>query len=922
MPAAGPTPVRKRSPFPDEVARALADQANLARLAALDPADFGLRDIWETIIVTGRRVSEVLRLRLDCTGRYGGLAMLWHDQTKVGRYDQAIRIPEWLSSGSRRAGKPPWPGSPPGMAAPPDRRAGGDGAVPRPHRNPDGTAADAVASAAFGSAGQRCMAISAVVTVGRETGDALVRGVVERGRELIVGPGSDGDSQMGPLVTSQARARVTDYIARGEHDGATVALDGRERFGDDEPGFFIGPSVLDHVTTEMDVYRDEVFGPLLVVLRADSFEQALTIVNANPYGNGAAIFTNDGGVAREFRTRVTAGMVGINVPIPVPTAPFSFGGWKDSLFGDLQCTAARESCSTPEPRSSPSAGPSIARAWTTASRARNDAADRTDHRRRAMTQTTLIANGTVVTAEGEFDGDVLIEGEKIAAVGRVGAPDGTDVIDATGCFVLPGLIDNHTHLSMPFMGTMSIDDYNTGTRAAAAGGVTCLVDFAIQQHPDDLQSTLDEWRGRADGAAHVDYGFHMAITNASDPVIEEMAAMTEAGICSFKLFMAYKGALMVRDDELAACMERARDLGALTMVHAENGDIVDLLVKRALARGETSAIHHALTRPEWVEAEATGRAARIAEQTGASLFVVHVTCAAAAAEVDAAQQRGAAVTGETCVQYLTNGIDDLRHPGVEGCRYICSPPLRDISNHEPLWGYLRRGVLESISTDHCPFNDEQKSRGLDDFSLVPNGLALIQHRLAQLWDEGVVAGTDHPLAARRPHEHDDRPTVRPARKGRPGAREGRRRRRARPGGASPVRQGHVVHERQLRPLRRPDGERQRAAHVLARDTRLRPGRDKDRARARSLRPADARGLGPGRGVTELRLDPQAVIADLDELADQSGGRFAGANRLAWTPQWMEARAWSRSKLEEIGLEPTLDQAGNMWAPSTATTSHS
>lgn len=196
------------------------------------------------------------------------------------------------------------------------------------------TAADAVASAAFGSAGQRCMAISAVVTVGSETGDALVRSIVERGRELRVGPGSDDKSQMGPLVTQQARARVADYVARGERDGATVALDGRERLGAEE-GFFIGPSVLDHVTTDMDVYRDEVFGPLLVVLRADSFEQALRIVNTNPYGNGAAIFTNDGGVAREFRTRVTAGMVGINVPIPVPTAPFSFGGWKDSLFGDL-----------------------------------------------------------------------------------------------------------------------------------------------------------------------------------------------------------------------------------------------------------------------------------------------------------------------------------------------------------------------------------------------------------------------------------------------------------------------------------------------------------------------------------------------------------------------------------------------------------
>jgi malonate-semialdehyde dehydrogenase (acetylating)/methylmalonate-semialdehyde dehydrogenase len=196
-------------------------------------------------------------------------------------------------------------------------------------------AADAIASAAFGSAGQRCMAISAVVAVGDETADLLVRGVVERARDLNVGPGSTSGTDMGPVITPEARARVADYVDRGEKQGAAVALDGRDRFPEDTPGFFIGPTVLDRVQTEMDVYRHEVFGPLLVVLRASSFEDALAIVNDNPYGNGAAIFTNDGGTAREFRARVTAGMVGINIPIPVPTAPFSFGGWKDSLFGDL-----------------------------------------------------------------------------------------------------------------------------------------------------------------------------------------------------------------------------------------------------------------------------------------------------------------------------------------------------------------------------------------------------------------------------------------------------------------------------------------------------------------------------------------------------------------------------------------------------------
>src|SRR4051812_16075182 len=229
---------------------------------------------------------------------------------------------------------------------------------------------------------------------------------------------------------------------------------------------------------------------------------------------------------------------------------------------------------------------------------------------------TVLQGGRVVAADGEYDGDVLIVGEKIAAVGAVDAPAGATVVDVSGCRVLPGLIDNHTHLSMPFMGMWSSDDYDTGTRAAAAGGVTCIVDFAIQREPDNLRSALEEWQGRAAGAAHIDYGFHMAITNASEPALDDMRALADAGVSSFKLFMAYKGALMVRDDELAAAMERARDLGALTMVHAENGDVVDLLVTRALAQGNTSAIHHALTRPEMVEAEATGRAARLAEYIG------------------------------------------------------------------------------------------------------------------------------------------------------------------------------------------------------------------------------------------------------------------------------------------------------------------
>ncbi len=351
----------------------------------------------------------------------------------------------------------------------------------------------------------------------------------------------------------------------------------------------------------------------------------------------------------------------------------------------------------------------------------------------------LLQGGRVIAADGEYDADVLIAGERIAAVGAVDAP-GAEVVDVVR---LPrhARPDRQPHAPLDAVhGHVVLRRLRH--RHASGGGRRRdlpgrLRDPARARQP---HSALAEWQGRAEGAAHVDYGFHMAITNANEATLEDMDSMTDAGVSSFKLFMAYKGELMTRDDALLATMERARDLGGLIMVHAENGDVIDLLVKQALARGDTTAIHHALTRPEFVEAEATGRAARLAEYAGASLFVVHVTCAAAAAEIELAQQRGAHVSAETCTQYLVNTIDDLRRPGVEGARYICSPPLRDASNHEPLWDYVRRGVLESVSTDHCPFDYEQKSRGLENFSLVPNGLPAIQHRLAKLWDEGVVTG--------------------------------------------------------------------------------------------------------------------------------------------------------------------------------------
>jgi dihydropyrimidinase len=351
----------------------------------------------------------------------------------------------------------------------------------------------------------------------------------------------------------------------------------------------------------------------------------------------------------------------------------------------------------------------------------------------------LVRGGTVVSASNSSLADVLIDGGEIVAVGDVGEID-AEVIDASGCYVLPGLIDNHTHMAMPFGGTRSIDDYDTGTRAAAAGGTTCIVDFVIQQQGGGLQSSLDEWQERAAGAAHVDYGFHMAITQADEGTFADMERMVEQGIATFKVFLAYRGVLMVTDDLFLRVLETTRDLGALTMVHCENGWAIDVLVERALAAGQTDPIYHARTRPEILEAEATSRSVRLAELAGAGVYIVHVTCGLAADEIAAGRARGVAVSGETCLQYLTNTVEDLERPDFEGARYVCSPPLREAHNQERLWRALRHGVLESVSTDHCPFNSEQKALGRDDFSKIPNGLAMIQHRLVKLWDLGVVGG--------------------------------------------------------------------------------------------------------------------------------------------------------------------------------------
>ena len=308
--------------------------------------------------------------------------------------------------------------------------------------------------------------------------------------------------------------------------------------------------------------------------------------------------------------------------------------------------------------------------------------------------------------------------------------------------MLPGLIDNHTHMAMPFGGTHSIDDYDTGTRAAAAGGTTCIVDFVIQQHPDGLRSSLEEWSGRADGAAHVDYGFHMAITEADDGTFADMEPMVEEGICTFKVFLAYKGVLMVTDDLFFRVLETTRDLGALTMVHCENGWAIDVLVERALAAGQTDPIYHALTRPE-IRRGRGHAAARCGwpSRPARGVYIVHVTCGLAADEIAAGQARGVKVYGRDLPPVPDqHGRTTSSDPTSRARRYVCSPPLREAHNQELLWAALDRGVLESVSTDHCPFNSEQKALGRDDFSKIPNGLAMIQHRLVKLWDLGVETG--------------------------------------------------------------------------------------------------------------------------------------------------------------------------------------
>jgi dihydropyrimidinase len=354
----------------------------------------------------------------------------------------------------------------------------------------------------------------------------------------------------------------------------------------------------------------------------------------------------------------------------------------------------------------------------------------------------LIRGGRVITAADDYVGDVYVENERISLIGESLDVDADKVIDANGKYVLPGGVDPHTHLDMPFGGTVTIDDVESGQTSAAFGGTTCHVDFVIQPQGATFAEALDEWRGKANGKQVIDMGYHMAITDLKEGgSLDELAGLPEQGVTSYKLFMAYKGALMVDDETLFRSMQVAADSGALVMVHAENGDAIDVLVKEALAAGHTEPHYHALTRPPETEGEATNRAIQLARVAGAPLYVVHVSCQEAVEPIALAREKGWDVWGETCTQYFFVDYTFLERPNFEGAKYVYTPPPRDKANQDVLWNAVRTDILSAISTDHCSFNwDGQKTLGRDDFSKIPNGGPGLENRLHMIHEFGVRAG--------------------------------------------------------------------------------------------------------------------------------------------------------------------------------------
>ena len=354
---------------------------------------------------------------------------------------------------------------------------------------------------------------------------------------------------------------------------------------------------------------------------------------------------------------------------------------------------------------------------------------------------TIIRGGTVVTAGDTVQADVLVDGETVVSIGRGLDVAADRVIDASNRYVMPGGIDAHTHLDMPFGGTFSADDFESGTAAAAWGGTTTIVDFAIQDFDESLQAGFERWMAKAAGKAHVDYGFHLIVRQVNDQTLADMDALIGQGVTSFKLFMAYPGVFMLDDASIFRAMQRTSDNGGLIMMHAENGGAIDVLVQRYLQEGRTDPINHALTRPATMEGEATHRAIALARLAGVAVYIVHLSSRDALSAVVEARDRGAPAFAETCPQYLFLSQDDLARPDFEGAKYVCSPPLRPRDHQDDLWRGLVRDDLQIVSTDHCPFDyKDQKVLGRGDFSKIPNGLPGVEDRYTVLFDGGVNAG--------------------------------------------------------------------------------------------------------------------------------------------------------------------------------------
>ncbi|PGV52230.1 dihydropyrimidinase [Bacillus sp. AFS037270] len=354
----------------------------------------------------------------------------------------------------------------------------------------------------------------------------------------------------------------------------------------------------------------------------------------------------------------------------------------------------------------------------------------------------IIKNGTIVTAADTYRADVCIENGVVTQIGANLPAVGAEVIDAKGCYLFPGGIDPHTHLDMPFGGTVTKDDFETGTIAAAFGGTTTIIDFCLTTKGKTLKSSVDTWHAKSKDKAVIDYGFHLQIVEMNNEKLAELPKMIEEeGITSLKVFMAYKNQFQADDETLFKTLIAARDLGALVMVHAENGDVIDYLVKKALEEGNTDPIYHALTRPPEVEAEATGRAATLTGLAKSQLYVVHVSCAEAARKIAEARSKGVDIWGETCPQYLVLDQSYLEKPNFEGAKYVWSPPLREKWNQSELWNGLKTGQLQTLGSDQCSFDFVgQKDLGKGDFSKIPNGGPIIEDRVSILFSEGVKKG--------------------------------------------------------------------------------------------------------------------------------------------------------------------------------------